>query len=62
MVIENIERFIKKVEEIGAIKNDTKKIINHFSHNAAPIHHKLEERIKHLGYVVSYDGMCIEVD
>lgn len=62
MGIENIERLIKKLEEIGAVGYETKKVINHFSHNAAPIHHKLEERVKHLGYIVSYDGINIEVD
>lgn len=61
MGIENIERLIEKLADIGAVNHKTKKVINHFSHNAAPIHHKLEERVRPLGYLVSYDGMSIEV-
>ena len=46
---------------MGAVDEKTVKIINHFSHNGAPIHHKLEERVKDLGYIVAYDGLSIEM-
>lgn len=61
MGIDNINRVVKRLEKIGAIHKNTQKIINHFSHNAAPIHHKLEERVKNYGYKVAYDGFCIEL-
>lgn len=61
MGLDNIERLIMQLEKIGSINNKTKIIINHFSHNAAPLHHRLEERVKEYGYQVSYDGMCVEV-
>ena len=61
MGIENITGLVKRLEDIGAVSDKTQKFINHFSHNAAPIHHKLEERVADLGYKVSYDGLSIEI-
>lgn len=61
MGIANIERVEKRLLDMGAITDKTVKVINHFSHNAGPIHHKLEERMAHLGYVVAYDGMKINL-
>lgn len=61
MGIENINRVVERLGKIGAVNQDTKIVINHFSHNANPIHHVLEERVKEYGYLVSYDGRCIEI-
>lgn len=61
MGIDNIRRAVKRLEEMGAITDKTQIIINHFSHNAAPIHHKLEKRVSEYGYTVSYDGLSIEI-
>ena len=61
MGIDNIQRLVKKLEDTGSVNSDTKKVINHFSHNAELIHEKLEERVKDLGYLVAYDGMSIEI-
>ena len=61
MGIPNIERLIEKLTSIGAMNSDTVKIINHFSHNASPIHHILEERVKDKGWLVSYDSMSVEI-
>lgn len=61
MGIDNIVRVAEKLEKIGAITDKTINVINHFSHNGNPIHHKLEERVKDYGYKVSYDGMSIEI-
>ena len=61
MGIENINRVVKKLEEMGAITDKTINVINHFSHNGNPIHHKLEERVKGYGYIVAYDGMSLEI-
>ena len=60
MGIDNIERVIVKLYEIGAIDESTVKIINHFSHNAAPLQHVLEARVEGKGWLVSYDGMSVE--
>ncbi len=61
MGLDNIQRVVERLEKMGAVTKKTQKVINHFSHNAAPIHHKLEERVQEYGYLVSYDGMCLEV-
>lgn len=60
MGIENIERVIARLEAIGAIDGGTVKVINHFSHNANPLYHVLEERVADKGWLVSYDGMSVE--
>ena len=61
MGIPNIKRLIAKLTSIGAVNNDTIKVINHFSHNARPSHHELEEKVKDEGWLVSYDGFTIEI-
>lgn len=61
MGIANIERVSARLREMGAVDNDTVEYINHFSHNGNPIHHVLEERVKNLGYGVSYDGCSVEI-
>lgn len=61
MGVENIERVIKILKEYGSVTEETKMYINHFSHNANPAHHILEERVKELGLGVSYDGCVVEI-
>ena len=61
MGIPNIEALVERLREMGAVSEKTNVVINHFSHNAAPLHHLLEERVAPLGYLVSYDGMSIEI-
>lgn len=61
MGIENNERVFKRLAEIGAITKDTKKFINHFSHNGAPIHERIENLVKPKGFNVSYDGLGVEI-
>ena len=60
MGVDNIERVIARLCEIGAIGESTVKIINHFSHNANPLYHVLEERVADKGWLVSYDGLSVE--
>lgn len=61
MGIPNIQRVTARLEDTGAVDRNTVKVINHFSHNGNPLHHLLEARVKDMGYLVSYDGMCIEI-
>ena len=61
MGIDNINRVVGVLKESGAVTDETKVVINHFSHNGAPLYHKLEERVADYGYIVSYDGMSVEV-
>ena len=60
MGIDNIERVIERLTQIGALDESSIKVINHFSHNAGPLHHVLEERVRDKGWLVSYDGMSVE--
>ena len=52
----NIERVLDRLLAMGAITESTIKYVNHFSHNANPLHHLLEERAKNYGCAVAYDG------
>lgn len=61
MGISNIKRVVKRLSDIGSVTKATKTIINHFSHNSNPIHHRLEECVADVGYTVSYDGLAIEI-
>lgn len=61
MGIDNIERLCARLWEIGAIDHRTTVVINHFSHNANPLQHVLEERVADKGWLVSYDGMSIDI-
>ena len=60
MGIDNIERVIERLTQIGALDESSIKVINHFSHNAGPLHHVLEERVRDKDWLVSYDGMSVE--
>ena len=57
----NIERVLNRLSSIGAIDNSTVKYINHFSHNANPLHHILEKRASEYSCLVSYDGCKIVI-
>lgn len=61
MGIDNINRVVKRLADIGAVTDKTQVYINHFSHNAAPIHDKLEKRVAEYGYKVSYDGLTVQL-
>lgn len=61
MGIPNEQRAVARLTELGCVAPHTKIVINHFSHNANPIHSVLEERVKELGWLVSYDGMEIRL-
>lgn len=60
MGIDNIRRVLERLTALGAVDSRTVRVINHFSHNGNPLQHVLEERVKDLGYVVAYDGLCLE--
>jgi phosphoribosyl 1,2-cyclic phosphate phosphodiesterase len=57
MGIDNNLRVNARLEKIGATSEKTVKIINHFSHNGNPLHHRLEELVRPYGWLVSYDGL-----
>ena len=58
--IPNIARVLERLTAMGAVTHRTVKYVNHFSHNANPLHHVLEQRAATLGCAVSYDGCTVE--
>jgi hypothetical protein len=52
---------MKKLETIGAVDGRTLRYINHFSHNANPVHDLLEERTKDMNLHVAYDGRNVRI-
>ena len=60
MGFSQIERVLKKLEDLNAINAKTIKYVNHFSHNGNPDHERVCEYVKEDGFVVSYDGLSIE--
>ena len=56
----NIGRVLDRLRADGVVRPHTKVLVNHFSHNGAPLHHLLEARANPLGYGVSYDGCTVE--
>ena len=61
MGLDNIERVVRQLNSIGAVTEKSRIVINHFSHNAAPLQDLLERRVHDLGYTVAYDGCVIEL-
>ena len=56
----NIERLLSRLSDIGAVNSSTVKYVNHFSHNANPIHSVVEEKAKKHGCLASYDGCTVD--
>ena len=61
MGLDNISRLHDRLVKMGAVDENTVEIINHFSHNANPLQHVLEENVKDYGWLVAYDGMKTEI-
>ena len=61
MGFDNLNRLIKKLEEIGAIDSKTVKYFNHFSHNVNPLQEELERVADTMNAKISYDGKEVEV-
>lgn len=61
MGLPNIRRCLERLTEIGAVDENTIKVINHFSHNGNPLQEALEQKVKADGYLVAFDGMTAEI-
>lgn len=61
MGLPNIARLLSRLADGGIIDQRTIRYINHFSHNAAPLQHILEEKAAAYGCLVAYDGCCAEI-
>ncbi len=56
----NIARVQARLREIGAVNEHTVQYVNHFSHNAAPLHEEFLKRAADIGCGCSYDGCTVE--
>lgn len=51
----------EKMVEFGCIDESTICVVNHFSHNGKMLHEDIERMASEKGFLVSYDGMEIEI-
>jgi phosphoribosyl 1,2-cyclic phosphate phosphodiesterase len=51
----------ERLEKMGCTDNNTKYILNHFSHNGKLVYDELVEYVREYGFIVSYDGFEIEI-
>ncbi|MBR2870823.1 MAG: hypothetical protein IKB98_05565 [Clostridia bacterium] len=61
MGLDNVERLTKRLKDMGAIHSKTILYVNHFSHNANPLHEELCENAEKRGLKVSYDGLELDL-
>lgn len=59
-VKENAE-VLQRLDRLGLVDGNTKKVLTHFSHNSAPTKESLLRAEKELGAVSAYDGMELEI-
>ena len=62
MGLDNNVRLKTKMQEMGAIDEKTIVYVNHFSHNANPLHEELCEKAGKHGLQVAYDGLEIAIE
>lgn len=61
MGLDNVAKLKQKMERLGAIDEKTIVYVNHFSHNANPLHEELCEKASKRGVKVAYDGLEIDL-
>ncbi len=54
------QRFLQRLEGIGAVTAGTLRYVNHFSHNGNPLFERLEKVAAEYGFLASYDGCTVE--
>lgn len=50
----------ERMQRIKCVKDDTKYILTHFSHNGVLLHHELEAAVAPLGLIPAFDGFEME--
>lgn len=49
------------MKKLGVLTDDTVCVVNHFSHNKLLLHEEIEAAVNSEGFLVSYDGMEVEI-
>lgn len=60
MSLDSAGKVRRKLIDYGLTHHDTKFILNHFSHNGKVTYDELVPIAEKDGFIVSYDGMCID--
>ena len=60
MGFDQIVRVLARLASIGAVTAKTVRYVNHFSHNANPVHHLLSDRAAECECFASYDGCQVD--
>ena len=60
MGFDNVELVIERLREMGAIDDNSRLFVNHFSHNGNPLHEDMEASASKIGCEVSFDGCTVE--
>ena len=55
------EKIFSRLKEAGLVREDTKKVFTHFSHNSAPTQDKLIKAEKEFKAIAAYDGMQLDL-
>lgn len=59
MGLDTVERVVDRLRRIGAVDDETRLFVNHFSHNGTPLHEEMEEKARAFGCEVSFDGCSV---
>lgn len=51
---------LKRLRELGLMDDDTRVVLNHFSHNSGMTHDEMVALVAPFGIEVAYDGMTVE--
>lgn len=60
MAIDVCAEVVHRLEDMGCINAQTRRIVNHFSHNSLKTYDELLPMAEEYGLEVSYDGMIVE--
>ena len=60
MAIDVCAEVVHRLEDMGCIDAQTRRIVNHFSHNSLKTYDELLPMAEGYGLEVSYDGMIVE--
>lgn len=55
------DALVRELKTNGAIKEDCKVIISHFSHGGGALHSQLEEEARLRGWTAAYDGITVQI-
>lgn len=61
MGLQAVRSVVKRMKETGCIREDTRVVLTHFSHNGGLLHEELERETEKDGFIIAYDGMLLEI-